>query len=89
METMVPVLLVLMLFFGMLGGVGVITLGLFGILQIVVMIVTQTNSSIHDLLSDTVVVDMASQMIFDTDEERIAYLEAQQKELAERTERVQ
>ncbi len=77
METMAPILLFLMIYFGALGIVGTITiLGIF-ILQIVVMIVTQTNSCIHDLLSDTVVVDMASQQIFDTQEDLIAYQEAQ------------
>ena len=77
METMAPILLLLMIYFGALGIVGTITiLGIF-ILQIVVMIVTQTNSCIHDLLSDTVVVDMASQQIFDTQEDLIAYQEAQ------------
>ena len=77
METMAPILLFLMIYFGALGIVGTITIfGIF-ILQIVVMIVTQTNSCIHDLLSDTVVVDMASQQIFDTQEDLIAYQEAQ------------
>ena len=77
METMAPILLLMMIYFGALGIVGTITIiGIF-ILQIAVMIVTQTNSCIHDLLSDTVVVDMASQQIFDTQEELIAYQEAQ------------
>jgi len=77
METMAPILLVMMIISGALGIVGTITIfGIF-ILQIVVMIVTQTNSCIHDLLSDTVVVDMASQQIFDTQEDLIAYQEAQ------------
>ena len=47
------------------------------VLQIGVMIATKTNSSIHDLLSDTVVVDFACQQIFDTEEELIAYKQAQ------------
>ena len=34
-------------------------------LEIGVMISSHTNSSIHDLLSDTVVVDLASQEIFE------------------------
>lgn len=77
METMAPILFLYMTLFGALGIVGLITIGGIFILQIGVMIATQTNSCIHDLLSDTVVVDMASQQIFDTQEELIAYKEAQ------------
>lgn len=75
-EIMVPVLLILLIFFGILGIVGVITIGLLVILEIVVMIVTKTNSSIHDLLSDTVVVDMASQRIFESEEALLEYKKA-------------
>ena len=42
-------------------------------LQIILMITTQTNSCIHDVLAKTVAVDMASQMIFDSEEQMIAY----------------
>lgn len=73
METMVPVLFILMINFGMLGLIGLLMLLLLLILQIGVMIYTKTNSSIHDLLSDTVVVDYASQKIFDTQEELLAF----------------
>lgn len=75
-ETMVPVLLVTMIYFGVMGIVGTMTILLILGLQVVVMAVTQTNSSIHDLLSDTVVVDMSSQEIFESEEELIAYKEA-------------
>ena len=64
----------------MLNIVGIIVLALFFILQIGVMIATQTNSSIHDLLSDTVVVDFASQQIFDSEEELIAYKQKKHEE---------
>ena len=77
METMAPILFLYMTIFGALGIVGLITIGGIFILQIGVMIATPTNSCIHDLLSDTVVVDMASQQIFDTQEDLIAYKELQ------------
>lgn len=80
METMFPIFLFIMILFGMLGAVGIIVLILFFVLQIGVMIATQTNSSIHDLLSDTVVVDFASQQIFDSEEELIAYKQAKHEE---------
>ena len=43
------------------------------------MIATKTNSSIHDLLTDTAVVDFASQLIFETEEARISYIEEMQR----------
>ena len=45
------------------------------ILQIVLIAATKTNSAIHDCLASTVTVDLASQMIFNTREEMIAYKE--------------
>lgn len=64
-ETMVPVYLVLMILFGSLGIVGTLVLIGMLILQIVMLVTTKTNSAIHDLLSHTVCVDYASQMIFE------------------------
>ena len=82
METMFPILMILMIFFQLLGIVGLIVILLLFIMQIGVMIATQTNSSIHDLLSDTVVVDFATQQIFETDEELIAFKQKQHEEEA-------
>lgn len=72
-ETMVPVLLCAMILFNLIGIVGVIVLGLILLLQIILMIATHTNSCIHDVLAKTVAVDLASQMIFESEEEMIAY----------------
>ena len=54
--------------------VGLITAGLVLILQIFVMIKTNTNAAIHDLLAHTVVVDFSSQQIFESEEERAQFL---------------
>ena len=72
METMVPVFVILMIYFGMLGLAGTVVLLLLLALEIGVMISSKTNSSIHDLLTDTVVIDFASQEIFDTEEDLLA-----------------
>ena len=85
METMVPLFMVLMIYFGYLGIIGTAMIFLLMALQIGVMIKTTTNSSIHDLLTDTMVVDFASQRIFDTEEELTEYL-AEQKQLSEANE---
>ncbi len=75
METMFPILILVMILFGLIGVVGIITLLLFFGLQLFVLFTSKTNAAIHDLLCDTVVVDFASQMIFDTEADRIAFEE--------------
>ena len=72
-ETMIPVLICVMIFFNMIGIVGTLILGLILLMQIILIISTHTNSGIHDVLAKTVVVDMQSQLIFETEEELIAY----------------
>lgn len=72
-ETMVPVLIIIMIMFGIMGIFGtVIIIGLLFV-QLVMFAVTPARSLIHDKLARTVTVDMASQMIFDTPEELLAY----------------
>ena len=83
--TMAPVLLLMMMFVGSVDAlVGSVVIVLIGILQIVAIAVTKTNSAIHDLISGTVAVDMASQMIFDTPEELVEYKKRIHAEMAER-----
>lgn len=74
-ETMVPLLMILMLYFGILGSMALIIIGLILILQVVVMIMSRTNSTIHDLLSDTVVIDMTTQKIFESEDALVAHEE--------------
>ena len=84
-ETMVPVLLIIMMFFGTIGGIAPIVIGLLALLQVIIIIATKTNSAIHDLLACTVAVDMSTQMIFDTEESMMEY----KKQLAEQKAREQ
>ena len=72
-EAMIPVYIVLMILFGNLGIVGTVVLVLIGILQIFTVASTRTRSAIHDLISDTVVVDLGSQMVFENVDELVAY----------------
>ena len=81
-ETMVPMLIALMIFIGSLGAVGTGVLIVMLIMQIVMMIATKTNSTIHDVLSATVVVDMHSQMIFDSAEKLLEYKKQRAEEAA-------
>lgn len=86
-ETMIPILILMMFMFGVIGFVGTVVLLMLLGLQIGVMIYTNTNSMIHDLFASTVVVDMASQMIFDSPEALLAYKEKVAAEYAEHHER--
>ena len=72
-EIMVPVLLVLALFFNIISPVGFIVLGGIVLLQVILLGVSKTNSAIHDHLAGTVVIDIASQRIFDTTDDMIEY----------------
>ena len=72
-ETMIPVLIILMILWGTIGIVGPLVIVGIALLQIILLATSHTNSLIHDRLSDTVVIDMESQMIFDTEDELIEY----------------
>ena len=74
-ETMIPVMMVLMLFFGTIGTAVWIVVGAIGIVQIALLITTRERCMIHDKLANTVTVDLPSQMIFKTQEDLIAYKE--------------
>lgn len=72
-ETMIPLLLILMMFWGAIGIAGpVVILGIV-IVEVVLMVTSKTYATIHDKLAQTVAVDMQSQMIFASDLEMQAY----------------
>lgn len=77
-ETMIPVYMIFMLFWNMLDLFGIILVTVLLIVQCVSILVTRTNSLLHDLMAGTVAVDISSQMIFRSTEELVAY----QKEIA-------
>lgn len=75
-ETMIPLYVLLKVFF--LGNGGIIDLILIGALllcQIIVFFASKTFSFIHDLLAATVCVDLSTQLIFDDEEAKIKYIE--------------
>ena len=72
-ETMVPMLILVMVFFGNAGLVGIIAFLLISLLQIILVVATKTRSAIHDLLAYSVAIDLTTQLIFDTPEELIEY----------------
>ena len=83
-ETMIPVFILLMIFWGVMGVSGTVVLLALLAGQAICLAVTRNNAAIHDLLVGTVVVDMASQTIFRTTEDLIAH---QKQRAAERAAR--
>lgn len=80
-ETMIPVYLILMIFWGIVGAGGTLVLLALPLAQIISLIASRRNAAIHDLLAGTVVADYSSQMIFDSAQ---ACLDYQKKIHAER-----
>lgn len=71
--TLIPIYLAMLVVFNMLGPVGVLACAALLIAQIIMFFLTKYHTPIHDKLAVTVAVDMNSQMIFDTPEERDEY----------------
>lgn len=80
-ETMIPVLILLMIYFGTIGVIGPVIIGAILLINVIMLAVTRTNALIHDGIASTVCVDLPSQKIFSSREEMIAF---KQKEHAEK-----
>ncbi len=72
-ETMIPAFIVTMWLLGIMGIGGTIIVAVLMLAQLILVITTPTNALIHDKLADTVVVEMSSQMIFHSQEDKVAY----------------
>lgn len=83
-ETMIPVYILLLVFFGAADMFNLLLLAAIAIAQVIIIAVTRNNALIHDLLAGTVVVDYASQRIFTSTQELIEY---QKRVAAERAAR--
>lgn len=73
LETLIPVFIVIMIILRVMGIVGIAVLAALLLSEIVLLIATKERTPLHDIMSGTVTVDMASQMIFDSTEELLAY----------------
>ena len=81
-ETMIPVMVILLLNFGMMGAVGLLILAALAALQLALLIGTHERLAIHDKLAHTVTVDLASQTVYGSYEELLAAKTRRQAELA-------
>ncbi|MBR2047323.1 MAG: RDD family protein [Oscillospiraceae bacterium] len=86
LETMIPVYVFLLMFWGSLGMTGSVILLVLALGQTACLLFTRNSAAIHDLLAGTAVVDMASQTIFRTTEDLIEY---QKRLAADRAQRAQ
>lgn len=77
LETMVPVYILMMLYFNSIGIVGTLILIALALLEIILPLATRNHTPIHDLIAGTVAVDLGSQRVFDSHEDAVAYLQAQ------------
>ena len=77
---MLPALLVILSMFGSLGMTGTTLVSVLMIAQVGVVCGTQNHLGLHDLMARTVVIDMESQRIFGSEEEKLAYIEKCEQE---------
>lgn len=82
-ETMVPVIIIMMIFMNSIGIVGPMVILAIIVLELFLISFTRNNQLLHCLVSDTVVVDYGSQMIYESEE---ALLEAKKERARERAE---
>ena len=83
-ETMIPVLMILLMLLGTIGLLGpIIVIGIW-LVQLVMVVLTPTNSLIHDCLAQTVAVDISSQMIFGSEAELMAYKQRCHEEMVKK-----
>ena len=80
-ETLVPVFIIIMIILRVTGIVGLAIMAAILLSEIVLLIFTKERTPIHDIMSGTVTVDIASQMIFDTPEELLAYKQKKHTEM--------
>ncbi len=83
--TLLPVYGGVMAIFGIAPLLGTVALGGILLVQAILFVATRNHTPLHDLLAQTVAVDMASQLIFDTPEELLAYKKRIHAESAEKS----
>ena len=85
-EIMIPVYVLVMIYLNAIGIVALAVLGAILVGQLLSLTMSKTNGLLHDVLAGTVSVDMASQRIFETPEERLEYIKRLHAEEASRQE---
>ena len=84
-ETMLPLLIGVMIAFNILGLGGTLLILVLLAVEIAMFAFSRERALLHDKLSQTVVIDMATQRIFDTPEALLAYKQQLHAESVEKT----
>ncbi len=84
-ETMIPVYIFLMLLFNVADFISLVILVALFCGQAICLILTRTNSAIHDLMAGTVAIDISSQQIFRSSEDLLEYTKKIHAERADRS----
>ena len=84
-ETMFPVLLVFLFFFGGLGWIAIVLLAALLILNVLLIFLRPNRTPIHDILGNTVAVDMHLQRIYASEEEMNEQVALQHRETVEKS----
>ena len=85
-EVMVPVLAAILLYFTNFQLFAIVMVLILLAVEIICLLSTRrTRSTLHDVMSDTVAVDLESQLIFDSEEELMKYKEEQHAKMVNRS----
>lgn len=82
--TMVPVYILIMIYFHVMGIIGTVAVGVLLLVQLILLFGTKNHTAIHDKLAQTVTVELSSQLIFNTPEEMLEYKKRIHAEEAEK-----
>ena len=85
-ETMIPVMVLILFFFGTMNIFCILVVGALLIVQLAMFIIDPARCLILDKLAKTVCVDLASQMIFDSENDMLEYKKRIQAEKAAKAE---
>lgn len=80
LELMIPLSIVLMIFFNSIGIISIVVLLILLVVQLICFFSSRTHSLLHDVLAGTVAVDLASQRIFENRQQLLEYTKARHAE---------
>ncbi len=85
-ETMIPVMVLILFFFGTMNIFCILVIGVLLIVELAMFIIDPAHSLIHDKMAKTVCVDLASQIIYESEEEMLEHKKRVQAEKAAKAE---
>ncbi len=83
-EIMIPLAIIMMIFFNLIGIMGSIILLAIAVAEIICLVYNKKNMLLHDVIAATVCVDLLSQRIFESREEKEAFIKKRALEEAEK-----